>query len=413
MNNRDYEILRKLAGEYTEVALDDGIRERERRCRRHIGLEIVRPLVNIFEVPWGELENDPKLRLQCEDPRCKELEKRLRRVLYQKKYFMADYMLPPYISVPVLLEGTGYGIATSETIIHSDTGSDVSSHSYNDLLPDIESLEKINTKPHVSINREETDANIALAEKVFDGLMKVKQGGVELYSAMWDIIPLLHGPNNVINDLIDNPEYCHTIIDKFTTYFENLHAEYERLNVLEPELYYLHCTPALTDELPQKDFDGVHVRRKDIWARGMAQLFAVVSPDMHDEFDLQYMQRIFDVCGLSYYGCCEPLDRKIPYLRKRFKNLRKISITPWADKNIAAENIGSDYVFSLKPNPAFVAGTFDPEPVKREITEAVEACLRNKTPLEIILKDISTIGGNVNNLTLWAKAVNEVLDIYY
>ena len=32
--------------------------------------------------------------------------------------------------------------------------------------------------------------------------------------------------------------------------------------------------------------------------------------------------------GVVYYGCCEPLDRKIPLLR-RIPNLRKFSMSPW------------------------------------------------------------------------------------
>ena len=129
----------------------------------------------------------------------------------------------------------------------------------------------------------------------------------------------------------------------------------------------------------------------------MAQIFACVSPEMHDEFDLQYTQKMFDLCGLSYYGCCEPLHTKIEKLR-RFKNLRRISITAWADVDSAAEQIGKDFVLSYKPNPAFVASpTFDPEPVKAEIKKVMEACKRNGTPCEFILKDISTTANNHTN----------------
>ncbi len=82
---------------------------------------------------------------------------------------------------------------------------------------------------------------------------------------------------------------------------------------------------------------------------------------MHDEFDLVYNEKLFGGCGLVYYGCCEPMDRKIDILRKRFKNLRKISITPWADPWRAAENMGKGYVMAAKPNPAFVASAqFNP-----------------------------------------------------
>ncbi|HML46352.1 MAG TPA: hypothetical protein PKE04_06335, partial [Clostridia bacterium] len=395
MSTKDIHTLKDLARRYADIALGEDMRERERRARKHNGLNIVRPLVNVFEVPWGELEKDPDMALRSVDARARRLELRLVQTLYQRKHFMADYTLPPYYSVPVSLEGVGYGLTIDETTRDSGTGSSIRAHEYHDQIPDIASLEKVKM-PTLSVNESETRANMELAAEVFEGALPVRRGGVGLYAPMWDVIPMLHGAQKVVDDLVDNPEYCHAAVETFTRYFERLHAEYERLNVLESELYYLHCTPALTDDLPAADFDGTHVRLKDVWARGMAQIFAIVSPAMHDEFDLQYMQRLFDRCGLSYYGCCEPLDRKIGLLRKRFKNLRKISITAWADVHRAADEIGSDYVLSYKPNPAFVAAQFDPDAVRHEITNVLEACKRSGTPCEFILKDISTIGGNVN-----------------
>lgn len=405
-------ILRELAQRYAEKAFMDSMREREGRCKRHNGLEIVRPLINIFEVPWGELKADDELILRCTEPHARALENRLRQVLFQMKYFPVDLMLPPYFEVYPSINGIGFGIDIEEKTEKSQTGSNIMSHQYSDVIPDIESLEKVKM-PHLSIDQANTAQDMEVAQTAFDGLMEIRQGGVTLYHAMWDVIPMLHGANKTIMDLIDRPEYCHAAVSKFTDYYLALHAEYERLNVLAAHPYYLHATPALTDELPAKDFDGKHVRLKDVWARGMAQIFSSVSPKMHDEFDLAYMQKIFDQCGLSYYGCCEPLDTKIDILRKRFKNLRKISISPWADPVRAAENIHGDYVLSCKPNPSAVAVKTNVEAVKQDIEKVCKACLRTGTPCEFILKDISTISGNVDNLRQWADAAQEVVNKYY
>jgi len=105
------------------------------------------------------------------------------------------------------------------------------------------------------------------------------------------------------------------------------------------------------------------------------------------------------------------LDLKIDILRKRFKNLRKVSITPWAEPEIAARNIGSDYVLAAKPNPAFVnSPTFNPEPVEQEIREVLDACKRYGTTCEFVLKDISTIANNPNNLTQWCDTVKNIIE---
>ena len=138
-----------------------------------------------------------------------------------------------------------------------------------------------------------------------------------------------------------------------------------------------------------------------------------MSPDMQREFDIDYSKTYANRCKRTYYGCCEPLHNKIDEL-KDITNLRRISITPWANVDEAAEKIGKDYVLSYKPNPAFVAGkTFEPEQVEKEITRVLEACKRNSTPCEFILKDISTIANRWENLMEWNKTVKKVIDRYF
>ena len=74
---------------------------------------------------------------------------------------------------------------------------------------------------------------------------------------------------------------------------------------------------------------------------------------MHWEFAVEHDLKWLERFGLTYYGCCEPLDQKIPILRK-IKNLRKISVSPWNDSKKIIDAIGSDYVMSRKPNPSVV-----------------------------------------------------------
>ena len=78
-----------------------------------------------------------------------------------------------------------------------------------------------------------------------------------------------------------------------------------------------------------------------------------------------------------YYGCCEPLDRKIDIVRK-LPNLRKISITPWADVKRAAEQMGPDFVMARKPNPAMVAvPELDEDALRADIAETLDVCRAN------------------------------------
>ena len=108
-------------------------------------------------------------------------------------------------------------------------------------------------------------------------------------------------------------------------------------------------------------------------------------------------------------GCCEPLDRKIDILEK-IPNLRKISITPWADVDNAAEKIGRKYVLSSKPNPSSVAvSKLDEAAVRDELTKIISACQRNNCAVDIVLKDISSVGHNPENIFKWERIAMELV----
>jgi hypothetical protein len=114
------------------------------------------------------------------------------------------------------------------------------------------------------------------------------------------------------------------------------------------------------------------------------------------------MMPIFERFGLVYYGCCDPLDGKMKEVRK-IPHLRKVSMSPWANKERGAEGIGRNYVFSNKPNPAFIAfSSFNEEIVRKDLVETKEICRRFGCPLEFIFKDISTVNNEPERLKKWA-----------
>ena len=51
--------------------------------------------------------------------------------------------------------------------------------------------------------------------------------------------------------------------------------------------------------------------------------------------------------------------------------------------------------------------------IRNEIAETVKICQKYGCPLDITLKDISTVGYRPENLMIWAKTASEVLDEYY
>jgi hypothetical protein len=408
---KDRETLRRLAARYSEIAHLDVQQQRMERYYQTNAVKEVRPVVLIDEVPWGEIR-DEALTNVCA-PELGWLETPLRRTLYQWEHFQVDLLVPPVFRVVKRTHRSETGLQVQDRQLQSDTGTYACAHAYTDQLQTEDDLEKLHP-PEIAYDRVASEGALALAQEVFDGLMPVKlvgRGG--LHYNIWDRIATFRGVDSLLLDLAVRPEFMHRTAQRFVEIARSEFRQLEEQELLAPDPILVHCTVGRARELPAPDFDG-HVRPKDVWGRCAAQIFGAVSPAMHDEFDLAYNQELFRDCGLLYYGCCEPMDRKVDILRKRFDNLRKISITPWADPQVAAENIGTDYVLAAKPNPAFVAMPhFEPEPVEHEITRYCEACREQGTTLEFVLKDISTIANNPDNLTQWAVTVEAVIDRYY
>jgi hypothetical protein len=105
---------------------------------------------------------------------------------------------------------------------------------------------------------------------------------------------------------------------------------------------------------PHQGYNPEKPRTKDLWMFGLAQMFSTVSPQMFKEYEVEYTNRICERFGLVYYGCCDPLDGKMNEVRM-IPNVRKVSMSPWVNEERGAEEIGKEYVYSRKPNPALLA----------------------------------------------------------
>jgi hypothetical protein len=128
---------------------------------------------------------------------------------------------------------------------------------------------------------------------------------------------------------------------------------------------------------------------------------------MHWDFALRHELRWLERWGLTYYGCCEPLDGKMGILR-RIPNLRKISMSPRVDLDRAVREVGIDYVLSRKPNPAIFAwDTWAPDVARKELTDFLEKA--RGCHIEIIMKDISTVRYQPHRLWEWEKIVMDLV----
>jgi len=297
------------------------------------------------------------------------------------------------------------GIDVQEHQLTTDDQNHIVSHSYIDQLDTMEKVAALK-KPMVKANPALDTRRLEYATDILGKILPAKLTGHYYYHAPWDQIPRYRGVMPIMMDLIDKPELLHATIKKFTEYGLSVMKQMETLQLLDSGLPSLHCTPGYVSGLSPGE--GRPHTLKNIWFRSMAQMFTDISPDMWSEFELQYMKPLAAECGLTYYGCCEVLDDKLIML-KSIPNLRKIGVPCRANPESCAEQIGSDYVYSHKPNPAHVSGNFDADTVRSEIRRVMTACQKNGCAYEFVLKDVSTVGYKPGNLIDWVKTVMETV----
>jgi hypothetical protein len=401
--NKDQELLKKLGAELAEIARLPRQNETKQLWTSNNDLKPVRPTVYIDQLPWHEINIADEMKLLCEDEFLRTVEYSIRQLLYRWKHFPCDMVVENRIDIPHAVHNMDYGIHIKEEIRRTDEANDIVSHKYKDQVSSVKDLDSLKYDD-IWVDENLDREHMERCSEIFDGIIPVRFSGVKFHAGVWDRITMMRSVGAILEDVIDQPEFIVEVVKKFVDISISTLDQCERLGLLDPQMQYVHCTGAYTNDLPPMEEGQAVPAAKNIWAFGMAQVFVNMSPTMHEEYEIELVRPLYERFGLLYYGCCEPLHNKISIVRK-LKNVRKISMSPWADVQKGAENIHGDYVLSLKPNPAFLAIKFDGDNMAKTVCNAIAACRENNTPLEIIQKDISTIGYHLDYLDRWEKLV--------
>ena len=405
MTINDREIIRNLARQVAEEAANPRHEERRRRWYAHNELQAGRPLLYMSpEGAWIELLRDEDL--ECSDDDARGLERGLRMRLYAAEHFADDQVCDTDFNVPLAVTNTGWGL--SPTYTHSNVAR--GAYVWDAPVKTRADIDLIQT-PTATHDPEQSRQNLEYYQELFGDLLNVR-----LHGRWWWALGLidewtnLRGITQTYLDMSDDPKLLHAgmqrLMEGKLAWLQSL--EEQNLNSLNNGNDYVGSGAfGYTHELPQADFAG-HVRLLDLWGFCEAQTMSEVSPAMHEEFVLQYQLPILKRFGLNCYGCCEPLHLKLDLLKAQVPRLRRVSISPWADKAMSAEKLGGEIIFSWKPNPAAVAGVgFDEDWVRQDVRETVDLARANGCRLEIVLKDTHTCLGNPERFDRWGRIAME------
>lgn len=402
VSQKDKDILRKLAGRVREIADDKSMPERKKRLKALNSLKADRPVVLCFpEGSWYELLDHKKTEVQ--DERLKEFELELKKKIMWWENFRDDNTAEPDYLINKIVSVTNYGVEFEEHHRTSDTGSYVWEAPIKNLDGDLKKLKMRSYK----YEKQRTEDKAGLAQEIFGDLLPPR-----LISNFWWTMGLtmdaiyLVGLENLMLYMYDNPEGLHKLMaflrDNAMSYMdwcekENILEQYNRNE------YVGSGGVAYTNELPQKDWKpGSPVRFKDRWGFGESQETVGVSPELFAEFIFPYQLPILSRFGRVCYGCCEPVDKRLPWIMK-IPNLRRLSVSPWADQDVCAAAIKGKAVFSRKPNPSLLSASFNIGELKKDIRSTLDATKGIKNQVELIMKDTHTCGKDITRFTRWIE----------
>ena len=409
VSRRDREILRSLAWEAAGVADLPVHKEKARLWRRLNDLHAERPMVWINEICWNEMNVDGELALRCEDPWARDQETEWRRLLYQWRHLPGDMVVNDFLPCPLAIHSTDFGIIEDVDVVKTDDSSAIVSRHFNVQIRDPQDIGKIKM-PVIHHNEPATQFRYEAMCEVYDGIMPVKKvGQTHIWFTPWDYLIRWWGIEEAMVDMVVRPEMVHAAVDRMVDAWMVELDQFEAAGLLSLDCDNTRIGSGgygYTQELPGEDHDPEAVKPHNMWGCSNAQIFSGVSPRMHWEFAIEHDLRWLERWGMTYYGCCEPLDGKMDVLR-RIPNLRKVSVSPWCDSDRAVSEIGLDYVMSHKPSPAILAEDgWAPERARLQIRDFLEKT-EGKCHVELIMKDISTVRYAPQRLWEWETIAME------
>lgn len=394
-------ILQQLAYQVAVLAERPLEAEKRQLWLRHNALQPTRPLVFCDpENGWHEIF--PANRLACQGGLARQWEFALRKEIFWGDQMQDDRVIADAFDVAHVYTTTGWGLETP-TIGGAHGGA------YRWASP-VQSMNDIDQMhfPHIDIDETATARVLELAHDVFDNYLTVRLRTKWWWSLglTWNLAAL-RGLQQLMLDLFDQPALIHRLMallrDGALSMLDSLEAR-NLLSLNQANDYVGSGGFGWTNALPQPDFTG-KVRLCDLWGFAESQETVGISPAMFEEFVFPYQLPLLERFGLNCYGCCEPLDKRW-HIVQRFPHLRRISVSPWANRAFMAEMLGDRYIYSLKPNPADLAlPEFEEERIRLRLR--LDLYTARNCRVEVIMKDNHTIANDPQRVIRWVQIAKE------
>lgn len=347
-------------------------------------------------------------RMECEGEAARSLEWSLLSTLVGRELFDDDTPIAPTYDLQHSAWANPFGASSQRTRAMSGGG-------YH-IEPIIEDLEEDFDKllgGSFGVDRERTQRRVDFASEIFGDILPVRLVQASLTGSITNPLVHLMSMETLYLSMYDCPEKLHEVMELATRLYEDYYDFLEREQLLLPTHGVSPVAQesfAFNSELPEDKA----VRTTDVWGFLESQETTAVSPETFGEFVFPYQDRLVKRYGLLSYGCCERVDAIWPDYLSKWKNLRKLSVSPFNDEQLIGEYLrGSNVVYYSKPRAEFVTnrGPMD-EPALREyfkgVCEAASGC-----QLEIAQREVGTIFGDFERGRRYVQIAKECVEEYW
>lgn len=397
--------LRELAKKQLDYARLPVMAQRAGEWTAHNRCQGSRPMV-IIEV--DSFWQDVRPAAVCQSPAARMLEDQLLRNIFLHERVGDDHVIPDFVLVPQQISFVLFGLEQKREYAQEGLGFHI--------VPVLQELSRtVDTLPAsvFAYGEEGTTAMVTFVDETVGDILppRVKNTVNHWAFGITQLVVNLMGMENMFVAMMEEPDAFHGLMKRIT---EDLKAflrwqEDNGLLLLNNGNDYMGSGSfCFSDELPRAGFGGT-VRSADTWGHLNSQESVGISPKTFEEFIAPYYIDLSKEFGLTYYGCCEPVDPFWEHGISSLHNLRKVSISPWCNERYMAERLaGSTTIYSRKPSPNFL-GTheaFDADAFADSIRTT--AALTRGCKSEYIFRDVYKLHGNIAKLRQAVELVRKI-----
>lgn len=348
---------------------------------------------------WPELL--PEDELICEDPWLKGIERMFKRILV-KKDINDDTPVSPYFGVSASFDVEPENVWGLD-VKREQSGKKDGSWKYDPPLKDEEDFDRL-TIPRYTYNSEKTERKLDACRQLFEDILPVRLTcGPPLGATICTYAANLRGLAQIMMDMAMNPDLMHRLMEHIMQGVLSAMDDIASAGLLTPNN---NGPMTCSEDIGETSDEGITY--KNMWCMANSQEFDQVSPEMWEEFLLDYQRPILEQFGLVGYGCCENLTHKIDGVLS-LENLRIFVCSAWTDMDQVLPKLGKDYVIMWRQKATDVVFN-SLDQVEAELKEGAKKL--KGYHYQIVLRELQTLNGNDHRLHRWTDMAKEMAAKY-